>query len=154
MTICIAALCDKGKSCVVAADREITIGFPLNIAFEHHERKIDALTDHCLVLSAGNALVAAEVITAARQQLVAAGSHNVKLACERLRETYIGVHMERAEQTILAPRGWTLEKFKAEAAQKVPFQLYQQIDQLFWHFNLQPKFPFHAIHEPTRPIPC
>jgi len=58
MTICIAARCDKSQNCVVAADRELTVGVPMNIAFEHHERKIESVSKACLVLSSRNALIA------------------------------------------------------------------------------------------------
>jgi hypothetical protein len=58
MTICIAALGDKSQNCVVAADRELTVGVPMNIAFEHHERKIEPVSKASLVLSSGNAIIA------------------------------------------------------------------------------------------------
>jgi len=137
MTICIAAVCDRARACVVAADREITVGFPINIGFEHHERKIEALSNTCVVLSAGNALVAEEVISRTKRGAV---DDDVSHACAAVREVYMGVHMERAEQVILRPRGITLKEFKEFGAQRIPLAIYQQMDQLFFNFTLNTEF--------------
>ena len=147
MTVCIAALCDRGRVCVVAADREVTIGFPLNIAFEHHERKIDALSDYCVAMSAGNALVAAETVALARRAIIAGGTRDIAIASEQFRDAYMGLHLARAEQLILGPRGITLAEFKATGAQQIPQALYSQIDNLFWNFTLNTDFILAGVDE-------
>ncbi len=140
MTICIAALAEKGASCVAAADREITVGMPLNIAFEHHERKIEQVGKCSVVLSAGNALVAAESVTSAKRAIAGAGagseSEDVSRNATILRDVFIQIHLERAEQVILRPRGGTLDEFKTVGAQRLPLPVYQQIDNLFFNFTL------------------
>ncbi len=138
MTVCIAALCDKAQACVVAADREITVGFPLNIAFEHHERKIEAISKACLVLGSGNALVLEDVI--ARTKRAVGNQGDVQRIAAILRDTYMAAHMERAEHVILRPRGFTLQEFKDVGGQKIPLATYQQIDQLLFNFTLQTDF--------------
>ena len=141
MTVCIAALCDGGKSSVVAADREITIGLPLNINFDHGERKIEQVADAIAVLSSGNALVCAELARRLRTALIASGAKpELQKAGEALRDLYMRTHLERAESVILRPRGLTLEEFKLYGAQRLPLQIYQQIDQLFFNFTLNTEF--------------
>jgi len=140
MTVCIAALCDGGQSCVVASDREITVGFPMNIGFEHHERKIDEVTAKSVILSSGNALVAAEVIKRASLAINAAGIADILQCGSTLRDTYMTLHMERAEQVFLRPRGLTLQEFKDIGAQKIPPVIYQAIDGQFWNFCLNTDF--------------
>jgi hypothetical protein len=140
VTICIAALAEKGQACIVAADREITVSMPLNIAFEHHERKIEAISKSCAVMSSGNALIAEEVITRTRRAITGAGDEDMHRAATILRDTYMQVHIERAEQLILRPRGLTLQEFRDFGAQKIPLPIYQQIDNLFWNFMLQTEF--------------
>jgi hypothetical protein len=140
MTICIAALSDDGRSCVVAADRELTVGFPMNIAFEHHERKIEPLSPKCLVLSAGNALIAEAVVGRGQGAIAGPGDADFHRMATILRDTYMSVHMERAEQLILRPRGLTLQEFKDTGVQKIPLPIYQQIDQLFFNFTLNTEF--------------
>ena len=62
MTICIAALCDRGKSVVVAADRMMTAPF-LTIEFDHPNAKIDVIGQRCVALSAGDVLAVTEVLS-------------------------------------------------------------------------------------------
>lgn len=140
MMVGIAALCDKAQACVVAADREITVGFPVNIGFEHHERKIEVTCPACVVVASGNALVAEDVVRRLKRGVAGVAEDDVLRAAGILRDTYMAVHMERAEHVILRPRGITLQEFKDTGAQKVPLPIYQQIDQLFFSFTLNTDF--------------
>jgi len=134
MTVCIAALCSEGKSCVVGADRQIT--FPaMSLEYEHHDRKIDVLTSRCAVLSSGDSAVAAEVIEKTRQLLKATNPSNIAQIAESLRDVYIAIHQERAENIVLKPRGFTLKEFKEKGAQ-LPPQAYTTIDQTLFNFGL------------------
>jgi len=149
MTVCIAALCDSGKSCVVAADREITVGLPLNINFEHGERKIEQVAGTVAVLSSGNALVCAELAGRLRNGLIASGEIKPELqkAGGMLRDIYMQAHLERAESVILRPRGLTLDEFKLYGAQRLPLAIYQQIDQLFFNFTLNTEFIIAGVDQ-------
>lgn len=140
MTVCIAAVCDKGSTCVVAADREITLGGPINVGYEHHERKIDALSGSCVAMSSGNALVASEVISRTRSDPALTVGASIQSVAESMRAVYIDVHMRRAEEVILRPRGWTLAEFKERGAQGIPVQVYVSIDQQFWALTLNTEF--------------
>lgn len=142
MTVCIAALCNGGKSCVLGADREITVGLPLNINFDHGERKIEQVAETAAVLSSGNALVCAELSQRLRHALVASGEKRpeVQKTGELLRDIYMQVHLARAASVILGPRGYTLDEFKMYGASRLPPAIYQQIDQLFFNFTLNTEF--------------
>jgi len=94
MTVAIAALCDGGKACVVAADRQITAA--VGLEFEHPASKIETLGG-CAVVSAGDALLAAQVIERSREKL-AGSSHDARRVADTLRETYMALHIERVER--------------------------------------------------------
>lgn len=61
MTICIAALCDGGRSLVAASDRMLSAPF-LTLEFDHRDAKIDPIGPHCVALSAGDALSVQDII--------------------------------------------------------------------------------------------
>jgi len=71
MTICIAALCDEGKSAVVAADRMSVFGGGslLEFKLDNHAAKIHRLADHAVLLHSGRGqdaeLISAEIKKAA-----------------------------------------------------------------------------------------
>jgi len=134
MTICIAALCDQGKNCIVAADREITAP-GLSLEFDH-ERKIEALTNSSVVMAAGDSLLAAEVVEKTRPLITAKSDNTIRQIAETLKDVYTQVHLERAESVILRPRGLTFDEYKQHGAQRMPLQAYLNIDQQFWAFGI------------------
>lgn len=134
MTICIGAICDDGKACVVAADREITVP-AINLEFEHGDKKIEDVVSGCVVMSSGDALLASQIIERTRSTL-GGSSHKVEKVAERLRDVHMAVHLERAEHVILHPRGFTLKEFKEHGGTQVPAQAYLNIDQLLFNFGL------------------
>jgi 20S proteasome alpha/beta subunit len=134
MTICIAALCDQGKNCVVAADREIT-ATGLNLEFDH-EKKIEVLTDASVVMASGDSLLAAEIIEKTRPLVTAPGNNTIRNIAETLRDVYIRTHIERAESVFLRPRGLTLQEFQQNGAQCLPRDIYATIDNQFFAFGL------------------
>jgi hypothetical protein len=134
LTICIASLCDDGKACVAAADREITVP-AINLEFEHADKKIEDVVSGCVVMSSGDALLAAQVIERTRSTL-GGSSHKVSSVAERLRDAYMSIHLERAEHVILHPRGFTLKEYKERGGTQIPAQTYLNIDQLLFNFGL------------------
>lgn len=137
MTVCVAALAGGSKQVVVAADRQITAG---PVQFEHHERKIDELTRTSVVLSSGSALIAENVIGRTRKVLGAARDVEFSVIAERLRDDYMAVHIERADEVFYRPRGWTLAEFKQFGSTQIPVQVYLQIDQQVFNFFLETEF--------------
>jgi hypothetical protein len=133
LTICIGTICNNGKACVVAADREITVP-GINLEFEHADKKIDDITG-AVVLSSGDSLLASQVVERTRNAL-GNREHRVLAVAEKLRDTYIDLHLERAEHVFLTPRGWTLQEFKDHGAAKIPAQTYLNIDSQLFGFGL------------------
>ena len=60
MTICIAAIGGGGTHVVVASDRMVTAN-PPPIEFEHNSPKITEVSQHCVVMTAGDALAHVEL---------------------------------------------------------------------------------------------
>jgi 20S proteasome alpha/beta subunit len=54
LTVCIGAICESGHTIVVAADRMMTYGAPMNLQVEMAVRKIVPLTDTTAVLFSGS----------------------------------------------------------------------------------------------------
>ena len=129
-----AAICGNGQSCVVCADREITVP-ALSLEFEHNERKIEELTDYCTVMSAGDALLAAEIAEKTRAG-IGSKKPTIQQIAEDLRDVYMRVHLERAERVILHPRGLTLKEFREKGAQQLPLQIYLNLDNLLFNFGI------------------
>ena len=67
MTICIGAICDGGDAVVVASDKMITAS-GVSTEFEHSAPKFERIGEHCIVLSAGTALVHKVIAKAVRIQ--------------------------------------------------------------------------------------
>ena len=71
MTVCISAICDSRNAIVIAADRMMTSGSP-RVEFEHSASKIDKLSDHCVLMSAGQVLPATKVVAKIRERVAQA----------------------------------------------------------------------------------
>jgi hypothetical protein len=84
MTVCIAALYDNGKGCVLASDQMTTAHFPIGYEFESTDiAKIIGISESAYMLVAGDVLFADEVITEARERL---GSEGDTLTMSRIVE--------------------------------------------------------------------
>jgi hypothetical protein len=103
MTICIAAICQSGKSIVVAADRMYTSPPPLNVEFESDEPKIEAFAPGIVVLPAGSTAIVTEILDAAKAKLQGKTSPAVPEAAEALRLAYGAVRLEKAEEQFALP---------------------------------------------------
>ena len=53
VTVCIGAICESGGAVIVAADRMMTYGAPMNLQVEGAVRKIIQLTEHAALLFSG-----------------------------------------------------------------------------------------------------
>ena len=66
MTVCIAATCDSGKHIVVAADKMVTAGHPMNLEFEPPLSKIEVLSNSCVGLASGSLPFADQIFSEAK----------------------------------------------------------------------------------------
>jgi hypothetical protein len=135
MTICIAAICDQGNACVISADKEITLPAAA-LEYEHKESKIDLLSKTCAIMSSGDALLAAEVIAKTRLAIPHGKDVSILTIAEKMRDTYISIHLERAESVFLTPRGFTFKEFKEKGAQQLPQPTYQEIQNQLFNYGI------------------
>ena len=73
MTVCIAALCDRGKGCILASDQMLTIHYTMPYEYENEEfDKICQLSEKPEVycLTAGNAIFASEITSNTKREIV------------------------------------------------------------------------------------
>jgi hypothetical protein len=146
MTVCIAAVCDGGKSVVVAADRMFTAPAPTSMEFETSEKKIESLGTGCVALSAGNSAYATEIIAGTLVSLAGAQQPLMSVVAERVKEAYVSVRMAKVREQIIVPHmgpdflrveavGKTLPEYLAPQA-----ALYGQLVMLTSQFNLGSDF--------------
>jgi len=109
MTICIAALADDGKSLILASDRKITYGFPINTEIESDNKKIEKITDKIFILSAGDSFVGSQLVEEIKGEQQ--GATSVKNVAEAARKRYIELRTKRMVQIYLEPRGMSLDYY-------------------------------------------
>lgn len=114
MTICIAALYENGKGCVLASDQMTTAHFPIGYEFENEEvKKIIKVreTTVAYLLIAGDVLFANEVLEAVRKDVDAKGTMATPIIAELFRQHYQNVRKQHIFRTELEPRGLTLDSY-------------------------------------------
>lgn len=114
MTICIAALYEDGKGCVLASDEMTTAHFPIGYEFENEEvRKIVKVRDTAVayLLTAGDVLFANEVLEAVRKDVDAKGVTATAVIADLFREHYQKVRRKHIIRNELEPRGLSLESY-------------------------------------------
>src|SRR4030042_6012620 len=114
MTICIAALYENGKGCVLASDQMTTAHFPIGYEFENEEvKKIIRVSDttSAYVLTAGDVIVAHEVLAGVRRDVVAKSITATPVIAELFRQHYQNVRKQHIVRNELEPRGLTLDSY-------------------------------------------
>lgn len=137
MTICIAALYENGKGCVLASDQMTTAHFPIGYEFENEEvKKIIKVreTTVAYLLIAGDVLFANEVLEAVRKDVEAKGITATPIIAESFRHHYQNVRKQHIIRNELEPRGLTIDSFYAAHQRLVP-QIVQLIDNAFKTWN-------------------
>jgi hypothetical protein len=126
MTICVGAICDGGKKVIVAADRMITAEH-LSVQFESEEGKIIQLSDKCVAMTAGDALVRTEIFNDA-QSKINSGITTVSQIVETIKEAFVTERKKRFEERVLRPRGITLEDFYGGAQRTLDPSIIMRLD--------------------------
>lgn len=141
MTVCIGAICDNGRTIVVAADRMFTSPPPVNIEFESDESKIERFLDGILVLPSGNTAIVTEILEAAKEAMSGKPA-SVSEVGELIRIGYAEVRAQKAEENVAIPmvgadflrareRGASLPSYLSDQA-----GIYQGIVAQSFQFNL------------------
>ncbi len=116
MTVCIAAACNDGENIVVAADRMVTAGIPLNLEFEPPLSKIEVLEQGCIALASGSLPFADQIITKIKTQ-TAAQPFSIDKVCEIAQQSYIALRNKIIdEQKVCAALGKDFQCFREKGA--------------------------------------
>lgn len=142
MTICIAALYDNGKGCILCSDQMVTAHFPIGYEFESDA--VDKMILMCNsapihALTAGDVLVANEMIELAKKNAVNQGITTTSGIADLLRKAYQMVRRSAVIQNELEPRGLDLPTYYNHHQRLLP-QIVQMIDRAFAEFNAGVEF--------------
>lgn len=139
MTVCIGALCEKGKAAVVAADEMVTFGQPMNLQTEPPGlRKIIELSASVALLYSGSVPDSEEIVASAKQHIPTANHPSVAGIAEQVRVAYAALKRKRAEETILRPwLGLDFAQFQELIAKSAGSQILGQVTGMLSQHNLQ-----------------
>lgn len=111
MTVCIAALAEDGKKCVLVSDQMITVHFP--IGYEHENEsvsKIIKFNHQAYVLIAGDVLFANSVVRAVKENRQSVNLLEESLF-ELIKREYQQLRLKKVEELYLKPKGLTLKQY-------------------------------------------
>lgn len=132
MTICIAALCANRTKGIISSDRMITERM-LSVKFEHGEKKYEKLSEKCVALSAGEALLPTEIFRSAISNIQ--GISKINEIANRVAEAFRNLKKKRIENLVLKQRGLTIEDFLKKQRSLVP-EIAIRIDQQISTFKI------------------
>lgn len=105
MTICIAAICEKGSSLILATDSMVT-NEGLSIQFEHPTKKMTPLSDSCIALTAGDALAHTELFNMVQGEITKLKAPSVPEVVSKIKECYQRIRKSEIKEKLLSPRGF------------------------------------------------
>jgi hypothetical protein len=142
LTICIGAICDEGKSVILSADRMITVDM-LSQEYEHGIPKCSEVSETCLALTAGSALLPMEVFYGIEEEINRLRNPIVRDVVETIKKRYVGARRKLVEELYLIPRGFSFETFY-QNIEKLPPAISASLDNKIEmggsngdHFSLQ-----------------
>jgi 20S proteasome alpha/beta subunit len=123
MTVCIAAVCEAGSTLVLAADREMGVGFT---SAEFHDGKWHPLYPDWNVGISGLVTNATDVIAEARKDKPQ--SKTIADVQGAIEHAYRRARLAKAEGEFLSGRGWTLKEFKETGSSRLSTTTYATLD--------------------------
>ncbi len=138
MTVCIGAICKcgDGEDVVVAADRMMTYGPPMNLESEPALKKIVPLTRSAALLFSGMVFDGEEIAGQVRGD-VGGSEPTVHELSEKVAKAYVDLKRRRVEETILQPfLAVGFPEFRTMAAQAPASQVLQQVIAMIAQHNL------------------
>jgi 20S proteasome alpha/beta subunit len=136
MTICIAALCNKGQSVVVAADRMVSAPF-LTIEFDHPNAKIDIISPRCVALSAGDVLAVTDVLSESSGISGQLQDPTVRLITDEIKQRFVQVRHRLLHERLFQPRGLSFDEYyRRGLIQSIPPDLAMMLDNQVQSFLL------------------
>jgi 20S proteasome alpha/beta subunit len=139
VTVCIGALCEKGKATVVAADEMVTFGPPMSLQTEPPGlKKLVEIASSVALLYSGSVPDGEEIIASARHDIPAGEHPSVAYIADKVRTAYAQLKRKRVEETILRPwLGVDFPQFQELIAKSAASQILGQITGLLSQHNLQ-----------------
>lgn len=110
MTICLALVCDNGKSIVAVADRMVSDD-SLSLEFEQETRKIELIGDSFAALTAGDALAHIELIRDASEEISKLGQPRVRNVADAVKQCFIQHRQALAETLVMQRAGLDYDTF-------------------------------------------
>lgn len=133
MTVCIGAICADKKALIVASDRMVTSSMP-PIKFEHTKRKIIPISNNCVALFAGNALIPIKIIPMIKEML--SNNSSIGKIAEDAKNLFQMLRSQTAEDLILKTKTISKEIFYTKGASIFPPDLFRQVDYDFTNYDL------------------
>jgi hypothetical protein len=142
MTVCVAAMAERGHLLLCAADRMLSKG---DVTYEPKDlQKVYALGDTGLLLIAGNMVVQSELALAFAQHFGGDNTRTLEEYARTYADLFAKRHARIREQMILGSRSLTMESYLANAA-RMPDSWSRQIDQELAAFELPETDNIEAI---------
>lgn len=137
MTICIAALADNCKTLVLSADQMITANIPISYQFEtNNVKKIYDINENIVIMTAGNALYAYEIIDLVKRNLSSDQNPiTVQYVAEITRRIYQNFRRQKVVTKLIEPRGLTLSDYLLNQS-KLHNGVVQEIEQNLVNFSI------------------
>jgi 20S proteasome alpha/beta subunit len=139
MTVGIGALCDNGKSAVIAADKMVTFGAPMNLLMEPPTfQKITKINERCALNFSGSVPDGEEIVAATLHQAGSLARSPTERVAGVVKSAYVNLKKKRVEETILAPLlSADFSQFQTLVAQSSSSQILQQVLGLISQHNMQ-----------------
>jgi 20S proteasome alpha/beta subunit len=139
MTVGIGALCDDGKTAVIAADKMVTFGAPMNLLMEPPTfRKVTKLNERCALVFSGSVPDGEEIVADALRQAGSLGKSPIEKIAGLVKTAYVHLKNKRVEETILWPLlSASFKEFQKLAADSSSSQILQQVIGLIAQHNMQ-----------------
>ena len=119
MTICLALICDDGKSLVAVADRMVSVE-SLSLQFEQGARKIVLLGDRFAALTAGDALAQTDLLRDASEAISELDQPSVREVATAVAECFIQHRNALAEKLVLRRVGLDYSAFLEQQQNLLP----------------------------------
>ncbi len=139
MTVGIGVLCDDGKSVVIAADKMVTFGAPMNLLTEPPTfKKITKLHAHCALIFSGSVPDGEERVAAALHQAGSMAKSPIEKIAGLVKSAYVNLKKKRVEETILGPMlSADFHQFQTLVSQSSSSQILQQVLAVVMQHNMQ-----------------
>ena len=136
MTICVAAICNGGKTVVVAADRMVSAHF-LTVEFDHPNAKIDNIGSRCVALSSGDVLSITDILSESSGISGQLQNPSVILITNEIKERFVQVRARLLHERFFQPRGLSFKNCYADGSiQRLPPDMAILLDNQVQNFEL------------------